>query len=595
MAIGTAFPNADPTVVGSWAAYNNGTVVAFGSADAYLADSSDSTWVQCTAVPTSSRANMNMAFEDVVTGGSVIGRIRPAARLQSSGVVTVAVLSGGSELAALNTTAAGASPVAYFGGWVNPPASGGTSGWSTATLNAATLYCSTPSTNLRFVQLRVEYDLVSTPSVGTVVATPLTTDRPTISWTYSDADSGAQSSAVVKVFSSAVFSGTAFNADTSTSLYSTVVAGAGTSIVPDTAIGANGLVFRAYVKTVSDKFTVPVTSAWQNSVTQTLAFTPIGAPTVSVSWDDTFKRAAVTVVGSASPYRYTVTRSGATIGTALDTMPTSGSVVLYDYTAPRGTAVVYTATITAAGTAPQITSPEATGTVTTTNATSWELRSLDAPMTYYITDVPVAGVSWTQYEGVQVFRPLGSRRPVVVSGDLHGDDGNLAFTTSSRLSWETVKSLVDVQGELLLTSPFRSVSGVNDAYIIRLTSRDWVSEGTLTNPVQRLNVGFVETDYDVSRIYARRIPMAVKHNRISVGTAATELNLTETDSQPGQQLVASVESGTVFLGGSAVSSTSYGFVLTPGIAFASDLSSGEKLFAAAASGSVTVNVIAAGA
>jgi hypothetical protein len=216
-------------------------------------------------------------------------------------------------------------------------------------------------------------------------------------------------------------------------------------------------------------------------------------------------------------------------------------------------------------------------------------------MTYYITDVPVAGVSWTQYEGVQVFRPLGSRRPVVVSGDLHGDDGNLAFTTSSRLSWETVKSLVDVQGELLLTSPFRSVSGVNDAYIIRLTSRDWVSEGTLTNPVQRLNVGFVETDYDVSRIYARRIPMAVKHNRISVGTAATELNLTETDSQPGQQLVASVESGTVFLGGSAVSSTSYGFVLTPGIAFASDLSSGEKLFAAAASGSVTVNVIAAGA
>lgn len=89
--------------------------------------------------------------------------------------------------------------------------------------------------------------------------------------------------------------------------------------------------------------------------------------------------------------------------------------------------------------------------------------------------------------------------------------------------------------------------------------------------------------------------MAVKHNRISVGTAATLLNLTETDSQPGQQLVASVESGTVFLGGSAVTSSSYGFVLTPGIAFATDLSSGEQLYAAASSGSVTVNVIAAGA
>lgn len=592
MGVGTAFPNSDPVQVGSWAAYNNGTVVAWTNSDTYLSDSSDTTWVQATAVPTTSRANIRMDIQDVTTGGSVVARIRPVARLQSTGKFTVAILSSGTQIASIDDTSGGASVTAYTGGWVSPP---NLTGWSTATLNAAELYVSTPSSSLRVVQLRMEYDMVANPAVGTVVATPLTTDRPTITWSYSDADSSAQSSAVVKVFSSAVFSGTAFDADTSTALYSTVVAGAGTTVVPDTPIGANGLVFRAYVKAISDKFTVPVASAWQNSVTQTLAFTPIGAPTVSVSWDDNFKRSAITVVGSAAPFRYTVTRSGVTIGSALDTMPSNGSALVYDYTAPRGSAVVYTATITAAATAPQITSPEATGTVTTLNATSWEMRSLDAPMTYFATDVPVAGVNWTQYEGVTVFRPLGSRRPVVVAGDLHGDDGSLAFTTSTRLSWETLKSMVDVQGELLLTSPFRSAAGINDAYIIRITSRDWASEGTLTNLVQRLNIGFVETDYDVSRIYARRLPMAVKHNRISVGTAATLLNLTETDSQPGQQLVASVESGTVFLGGSAVTSSSYGFVLTPGIAFATDLSSGEQLYAAASSGSVTVNVIAAGA
>ncbi len=299
MSAGTSYPDAEPLrEAGSWAAYNNGTVVAWGSAATYLSDSSDTTWVQATALPGSGRAKITGSLGNVTTGGSVVAQIRAVARLQNAANYTFNILSGSTIIATVQGTAVGGTTKAYIGGWF--PAADST-GWATATLNAATYAFNTDNAGLRTAQLRMEYDMVSTPVVGTVVASPTTTDRPTISWSYSDGDANAQSSAVVKVFSSAQYSAAGFNAGTSTATYATVVNGAGTTVVPDTAIGPTGFVFRAYVQAVANKFGLPIPSAYANSVAATLSFTAPTQPTLTLSWDNTNKRTSITVAGSASP------------------------------------------------------------------------------------------------------------------------------------------------------------------------------------------------------------------------------------------------------------------------------------------------------
>ncbi len=133
------------------------------------------------------------------------------------------------------------------------------------------------------------------------------------------------------------------------------------------------------------------------------------------------------------------------------------------------------------------------GTVTTLVATDWELRSLDAPTTVVTLAAPVAGLTWNQYEGVTVLRPLGATYPVVVAGDINGDDGTISFTTKTQAQWDTLKTILEAQSDLLLVSPFRDNAGLSEKWVIRLTSRDWSSEGVIGTPVKRVTANFVET------------------------------------------------------------------------------------------------------
>lgn len=500
MTIGTAFPSREKRLLfdpsGSWNAVNNGTVVTWSTNFInYLADSNDTTWVQ--AKTSYLTAPVGVGFPNITLGGSAVTRVRAVARVAGGATFDISVGGfSGTSGNATSFTAAGSSTKTYAGGWISSAA--GTA-LGSAVMNDLAVYLGYPtSTAARFAQLRLEYDVVSVPTVGTVVVSPLNTDRPTISWTYSDAEGAAQGSAEVKVYSSAVAAGAGFSPDNPyiTPLFGTVVTGAGTSVVAPVSLGPSGTNFRAYVKAVTDKSAVRVPSAWTASAYQQLAFTPPTAPTVTATWDATNRRTSINVRGSADPFRYTLVRSdGETIGTALTTMNAAGSVVVYDYTPARGTSVVYNATITTPGTAAlQLTSGTASGTVSVPAATSWEMRSVDDPTGLALFSVPVTSVSWTQYEGLTVFRPLGSTRPVVVAGDLQGDDGSLVITTSSRSQWESVKALVDAQDDFLLTSPFTGSNGTNDRYVIRITSRQWDSDGTTQTPIQRVTLGFVEVD-----------------------------------------------------------------------------------------------------
>ena len=89
--------------------------------------------------------------------------------------------------------------------------------------------------------------------------------------------------------------------------------------------------------------------------------------------------------------------------------------------------------------------------------------------------------------------------------------------------------------------------------------------------------------------------MAVTHQRVSVGTTATQLTL-DADGKDGQTINVQNPTGgvSVYLGGAGVTTTSYGYLLGAGADFSIELDDDEKLFAVVASSTQTVNIIRQG-
>jgi hypothetical protein len=89
--------------------------------------------------------------------------------------------------------------------------------------------------------------------------------------------------------------------------------------------------------------------------------------------------------------------------------------------------------------------------------------------------------------------------------------------------------------------------------------------------------------------------MSLAHERVSVGTTATQLS-SNYSGKDGQTVSVQNPSAsvTVYLGGEGVTTTSYGFALAPLSDMSIDLQDGEKLFAVVASSTLTVNVLRQG-
>ena len=88
--------------------------------------------------------------------------------------------------------------------------------------------------------------------------------------------------------------------------------------------------------------------------------------------------------------------------------------------------------------------------------------------------------------------------------------------------------------------------------------------------------------------------MAIKSAVVSVGTAAVQLNAPDADSQAGESVVIyNAGTAAIYLGGSAVTSAA-GFPLGGSATIAITLDGGENIFAIAASGTVSTNVLTQG-
>lgn len=90
--------------------------------------------------------------------------------------------------------------------------------------------------------------------------------------------------------------------------------------------------------------------------------------------------------------------------------------------------------------------------------------------------------------------------------------------------------------------------------------------------------------------------MAIRHGLVSVGTTATSLASTNVG-RTGQTVLIQNPSGgaNVFIGGAGVTTTSYGYLLTGGSAFAIELANDEGIFAVVASSTQSVAVLRQGA
>lgn len=89
--------------------------------------------------------------------------------------------------------------------------------------------------------------------------------------------------------------------------------------------------------------------------------------------------------------------------------------------------------------------------------------------------------------------------------------------------------------------------------------------------------------------------MSLAHERVSVGTTATQLS-SNYAGKDGQTVSVQNPSSsvTVYLGGEGVTTTSYGYALGVLSDMSIDLQDGEKLYAVVASSTLTVNVLRQG-
>lgn len=89
--------------------------------------------------------------------------------------------------------------------------------------------------------------------------------------------------------------------------------------------------------------------------------------------------------------------------------------------------------------------------------------------------------------------------------------------------------------------------------------------------------------------------MAVTHANVSVTTSATKLT-SDVSGRDGQTISVQNPTGgaNVFIGGTGVTTSSYGFILAAATSFSIELQDGEEIYGIVASSTQTVNVLRQG-
>lgn len=227
---------------------------------------------------------------------------------------------------------------------------------------------------------------------------------------------------------------------------------------------------------------------------------PATAPTVTATKSDTAQRVAIAVTpvaktGHTAPL-VSVERSsdsGTTWEAVRDATDVSGAygsaTTVYDYEAPRATALQYRARITDTYSGVPATSTWATATVTgTIAAIGWNLKVPQSPTLNIIGAAVLKDPDYNRSEDVGVFRPKGRSLPVIVANAMGGADGSLQVLATGAAEWTALEAVLRYQGPVYLESPF------GWARWIRITNRTWSETGTGDHPRRIAKADFLEVE-----------------------------------------------------------------------------------------------------
>lgn len=174
--------------------------------------------------------------------------------------------------------------------------------WAISDIDAIALYLFVGLSNPSIVQIAELYlDVAYNSAPTATVSTPSNlASRPTVSWTYADADGDAQERYRVKVFDSVTYGGVGFDPETSTPVYdSGEVFSSATSVQVSGVDLVNGTTYKAYVK-VGDVGSGTRYGAWASSASWTAVIDPVGKPSMFVVFDPLNYRMELTIQGHAN-------------------------------------------------------------------------------------------------------------------------------------------------------------------------------------------------------------------------------------------------------------------------------------------------------
>ena len=487
------------------------TVTGAANAAAATNDDSDASFFRKDS-GVSGTSRITLGFSDpTVSANERVKRVRLRARAQADETDSKVDLMLGTRFAGLSYFYTGfairgvlgsAAPVEITGPWFTSSPDGAS--WDKQRVDALrsqVIEYKDGTARGYFYEFYIDVDKATKPSVTVTAPTGTTTtnSNPEVQWTYSDPDNAdPQAFYEIKVFTAAQYGAVGFSPDTSSPIYGSGVVGSDEPSGPILELLLSGT-YRAYVRVAKAINGQPFFSDWAFSQF-VLNLTPPPTVAVDAAWDSAEGKATLTLtggnpVGFTSQYfqlqrsddggvSWSFIRGGDFI------TPVSNVAVVVDYEAPRGLVVRYRARsigISGENSVPSAFS-SAIPQVLITNDGTWWLKVVNDPSLnrggLKVTD----GLGVTVQEPSNVFKPLGKNLPIIVSGLIGGEDGNLTITITSDNEWNSVEQTLLHQGTLLVQDPL-----LRQKYI-RITDRSWEETYSGGRVVRDVSISYVEVE-----------------------------------------------------------------------------------------------------
>lgn len=446
-----------------------------GSGHASLADASDATFLRANE----NRCDATKAWivglgAPTIPAGARIKQVRLRARIKDRHATNETFASaylrdsGGIESGRVNNNGGEVAFTDFSGAWqTQKPEGGDWTADSVGDLMVSMYSCgdagSSVGSEWAAIYVDVEYNdaptvTVTAPAEGGTVVDNF---QPTVTADYADTEGDVMTAYRVKVFSSAQYGAGGFDPETSTATWdSDWVTSSVNPISTQVATALSAGTWRAYVKARhGGPWATPFESAWDYNQF-TISGTPPPVPTVDPSPDDANGRIGIVV--------YETTQAGASVrfdlefsddqvtwtavrgGTALDPDDVSGiAPTVYDYEAiPRRTR--YYRARSWKTSIPEVLSAWSTPVGEEYESETWRLHVPSDPLLNRVIQRHGEDFGFGGEEPSAVNFAINRRNPVVVKGQIRGEDFPLTLVFETAEDWEDFEAIRDLQEVLFL-------------------------------------------------------------------------------------------------------------------------------------------------